>query len=225
MRHLKTDALLDLSRTIAADYLGRFDYPWLSLADLRAFILALGNALPKEGFDSPREQVWIAKSAKVAPSAFFDGPLIIDEGAEIRHCAFLRGSAIIGKGAVVGNSTEVKNAVLFDGAQAPHFNYVGDSILGYRAHMGAGSVTSNLKSDKTPVTVLLNGEKIATGLKKFGAVLGDYAEIGCNSVLNPGTVIGRNATVYPTASVRGFVRENSIYKDKDTIITKHIKGE
>ena len=190
------------------------------LGELSDFILRLGATLPAEEFDHPEEDVWIAKDAKVFPSAYIGGPCIIDHEAEIRHCAFIRGSAIVGKKAVVGNSVELKNVVLFDFVQTPHYNYVGDSILGSHAHMGAGSITSNVKSDKTLVVVKDGREQIPTGRKKVGALLGDYVEVGCNSVLNPGTVIGPHSTVYPTSSVRGVIPPNAIYKDQNTIIIK-----
>jgi len=217
---IKTIELLDLTHTIAAKLFEDKEYPWEALSGIKEFILALGPTLPEEEFDHPAEGIWIARDATVYPSAFIGAPCIIDHKAEIRHCAFIRGSAIVGKNAVVGNSVELKNVVLFDNVQTPHYNYVGDSILGYKSHMGAGSITSNVKSDKTLV-VVKNGETlIETGLKKFGTILGDCVEIGCNSVLNPGSVIGRNSSVYPTSSVRGCIPANSIYKDKDNIITR-----
>lgn len=212
--------LLDLEHTIAADLFAGKTYPWEVLAGIKGFILELGKTLPEEEFDHPAEDVWIARDAKVFPSAHIGGPCIIDHGAEVRHCAFIRGSAIVGKDCVVGNSVELKNVVLFDGVQTPHYNYVGDSILGYKAHMGAGSITSNIKSDKTNVVVSSADGRVPTGLRKFGAVLGDHVEIGCNSVLNPGAIVGRNSTVYPLSSVRGVVPENSIYKSKDEIAAK-----
>ena len=218
---LKAAELFDLSRTIAAPLFEDGNgYPWEKLKEISAFILALGKTLPAERFDHPAENVWIAKSASVAPTAFLGGPLIVNEEAEIRHCAFIRGSAIVGRGATVGNSTELKNCILFDGAQVPHYNYVGDSILGYKAHMGAGSVTSNVKSDKTLVVIKEPGNFIETGRKKVGAMLGDNVEVGCNSVLNPGTVIGRESNVYPTSCVRGVIPPRHIYKDKDNIVAK-----
>lgn len=208
----------DTSR--AYDWLCGFVYPWEALSGIGEMICEMGNNLLLEEFDHPRENVWIAKSAKVAPTAWIDGPCIIDQNAEIRHCAFIRGSALIGKGAVVGNSAELKNCILFDGVQVPHYNYVGDSILGYRAHMGAGAITSNVKSDKSHVSISIHGEKMDTERKKVGAFLGDFVEIGCNSVLNPGTVVGVNSNIYPCSCVRGYVPENSIYKSQDRIITK-----
>ena len=212
--------LFDLDKTIAAELFRGLTFPWEALAGIKDFILALGETLSPEDFDHPAEGVWIAKDAKVFPSAYIGAPCIIDRGAEVRHCAFIRGSAIVGKGAVVGNSTELKNVVLFDKVQVPHYNYVGDSILGYRSHMGAGSITSNVKSDKSLVVVKSAEEAVETGRKKVGAMLGDGVEVGCNSVLNPGTVIGRGSQVYPVSCVRGVIPPNSIYKDKDHIVPK-----
>ena len=221
MEACKITKLYDLNETIAARLLESAEYHWEVLPKIKDFIIELGNSLSDEKFEKRGENIWVAKSAKVAPTACLNGPLIVDEDAEIRHCAFVRGSAIVGKGAVVGNSTELKNVILFNKVQVPHYNYVGDSILGFKAHMGAGSITSNVKSDKTLVVVKCNGEECATGLKKFGAMLGDNVEVGCNSVLNPGTVIGRSSNIYPTSCVRGFVPENSIYKCKTEIAEKH----
>ena len=212
--------LLDLDKTIAAELFAGKTYPWEVLDDIKPFILQLGETLNEEEFDHPEEGVWIARDAKISPSAYIGAPCIIDHGAEVRHCAFIRGSAIVGKNAVVGNSCELKNVVLFDNVQTPHYNYVGDSILGYKAHMGAGSITSNVKSDKTLVVVKEPGNLIETGRKKFGAVLGDNVEVGCNSVLNPGTVVGRRSNIYPTSCVRGVIPADSIYKDKDNIASK-----
>ena len=218
---LKTQALYKYpEHSIAWAYLAGFTYPWEALDGLKDFIKALGNTLPTSEYDVLSGDVYIAKTAKVAPTASIGGPCIICDGAEIRHCAFIRGSAIVGAGAVVGNSVELKNCILFDGVQVPHFNYVGDSILGYKSHMGAGAVTSNVKSDKTLVSVHVNGERIETGRKKFGAMLSDFVEVGCNSVLNPGTVIGSHTNVYPLSSVRGYVPENSIYKSRDAVVKK-----
>lgn len=197
--------LLDLNDTIAADLFAGKTYPWEALEEIGDYIRRLGPTLPPEEFDHPAEDVWIAKDAKVFPSAYIGGPCIIDHEAEIRHCAFIRGSAIVGKKAVVGNSVELKNVVLFDYVQTPHYNYVGDSILGSHAHMGAGSITSNVKSDKTLVVIREGTEQVPTGRKKVGAILGNYVEVGCNSVLNPGTVIGPHSNVYPTSSVRGTI--------------------
>lgn len=216
--------LYDLNETIAAALFEGVTYPWEVLPRIRDFILNLGAALPEDRFEKSGEDVWVARSAKVAPTACLNGPLIIDEDAEIRHCAFVRGSAIVGKGAVVGNSTELKNVVLFNKVQVPHYNYVGDSVLGYKSHMGAGSITSNVKSDKTLVVVKgKNAEgayAIETGLKKMGAMLGDNVEVGCNSVLNPGTVIGRESNVYPTSCVRGVIPARHIFKAQDRIVAK-----
>lgn len=216
----KTNQLLDLSQTIAAGLFDGKEYPWEALGDIGDFIISLGKSLPADKFYNPSENVWIAKTANVYPSAYIAGPCIIDENAEVRHCAFIRGNALIGKNCVVGNSTELKNVVLFNNVQVPHYNYVGDSILGYKAHMGAGSITSNVKSDKTLVVVKNSGEMLPTGRKKFGAILGDNVEVGCNSVLNPGTVVGRGSSIYPVSCVRGVVPENSIYKANDTIVKK-----
>ncbi len=213
--------LLDLGKTIAAGLFEGRTYPWEALDEIKDFIYSLGAELSPEEFDHPEEGIWIAKDAKVFPSAYIGSPCIIDHGAEVRHCAFIRGSAIVGKGAVVGNSTELKNVVLFDKVQVPHYNYIGDSILGFKAHMGAGSITSNVKSDKTLVVVKEPGKHMETGRKKFGAILGDNVEVGCNSVLNPGTVVGRGSHIYPTSCVRGVIPENSIYKDKDNIVAKN----
>lgn len=212
--------MYDLNETIGAQLFAGADYPWEVLGKISDFIINLGNSLDSSRYENRGENIWIAKSAKVAPTACLNGPLIIDEEAEIRHCAFIRGSAIVGKGAVVGNSTELKNVVIFNSVQVPHYNYVGDSILGYKSHMGAGSITSNVKSDKTLVTVKNGSEVIETGLKKFGAMIGDYVEVGCNSVLNPGTVVGRHTNIYPLSMVRGVIPSNSIYKNKNEIVEK-----
>lgn len=220
MNGVTIEELYDLNETIAAELFRDAEYPWEVLPKIHDFIIELGKSLPGEIFEERGENIWIAKSAKVAPTACLNGPLIVDEEAEIRHCAFIRGNAIVGKGAVVGNSTELKNVVLFNKVQVPHYNYVGDSILGFKAHMGAGSITSNVKSDKTLVTVKGEGIKIETGLKKVGAMLGDHVEVGCNSVLNPGTVIGRNSNIYPTSCVRGVIPEGHIFKDKEHIVNK-----
>lgn len=216
---MKIIQLFDLDFTAAAEYLKSFTYPWEALAGIKDEIIRLGKTLDKNEYDEPSENVWIHKSAIIAPTACLGAPCIIGAGTEVRHCAFIRGSALIGKCCVVGNSTELKNVILFDGVQVPHYNYVGDSILGHKSHMGAGSITSNVKSDKTPVEV--KGTcVIPTGLKKFGAMLGDYVEIGCNSVLNPGTVIGKNTIVYPLSCVRGAVPSDSIYKSGGKIVAK-----
>jgi NDP-sugar pyrophosphorylase family protein len=222
MEKMTVGSLFSLEHTIAARLFDGIVYPWEALSGIKDFILRLGATLGDE-FERRGEDIWIAKSAKVAPTASINGPCIIDENAEIRHCAYIRGSAIIGKNAVVGNSTEVKNAVLFDGAQAPHFNYVGDSVLGYRAHMGAGAVTSNIKSDKTNVTIRFGTARVETGLRKFGAMLGDFVEVGCNSVLCPGAVVGQNTTVYPLSQVRGFVDAESIFKSPGDIVKKRTR--
>ena len=220
MEAWKITSLYTLSETIAAPLLERYEYPWEALAGIKDFIIELGNSRPEDRFEKRGENVLVAKSAAVAPTACLNGPCIVDEEAEVRHCAFVRGSAIIGKGAVVGNSTELKNVILFNKVQVPHYNYVGDSILGYRAHMGAGSITSNVKSDKTLVVVKGAEGEIETGLKKFGAMLGDCVEVGCNSVLNPGTVIGKNTNIYPLSRVRGYVPSDSIYKDAKDVVKK-----
>ena len=215
-------ALYDLNETIAADIFKDCTYPWEVLAKIGDFIKELGKTLPEDEYEQRAEDVWVAKSATVYPTAYINGPCIIGKEAEVRHCAFIRGKAIVGEGAVVGNSTELKNVILFNKVQVPHYNYVGDSILGYKSHMGAGSITSNVKSDKTLVVVKdrFNHEEIETGLKKMGAMLGDYVEVGCNSVLNPGTVIGRNSNIYPLSRVRGVVPENSIFKELNDIVEK-----
>ena len=217
---LKTLRLYDLRYTLAAPLLEQTVYPWEALSGIRAFIEATGAALPAEEYDNPRPGVWIHKTAKVAPSAFLGDWVIIGPETEVRHCAFIRGSALVGAGAVVGNSTELKNVILFDRVQVPHYNYVGDSILGYKSHMGAGSITSNVKSDKLLVVVKDGAEQVETGRKKVGAMLGDRVEVGCNSVLNPGTVIGPDSNVYPTSCVRGVIPASHVYKDKDHIIAK-----
>lgn len=220
MENAKIENLYDLEQTIAKEYLETFTYPWEALQGISECIKVLGTKLNPEKFEQRGEDIWVAKNAEVAPTACLNGPLIIDEEAEIRHGAFIRGSAIIGKGSVVGNSTELKNVIIFNSVQVPHYNYVGDSILGYKSHMGAGSITSNVKSDKTPVVVKDGEEQIETGLKKLGAMLGDYAEVGCNSVLNPGTVIGKHSNVYPTSCVRGVIPANAIYKKQTEIVGK-----
>ena len=215
---MKIENLYDLSHTLAKDYLAGFEYPWQALAGIGELILKLGNGLG-EDYREYKPQVWVHKTAKIYPSALISGPCIIGAGSEVRHCAFIRGNALVGENCVVGNSTELKNVILFDNVQVPHFNYVGDSILGYRAHLGAGAVTSNVRSDKA--LVVIHGETdIPTGIKKVGAMVGDGVEVGCNSVLNPGTVLGRFSQVYPTSCVRGVVPENCIYKKNDTVVPK-----
>ena len=220
MNELKSVNLFDFSKTIARELFESAEYPWELLPKISEYIIKLGATLPLDKFDKIGDCIWVAKSAKVASSASLNGPLIIDEEAEIRHCAFIRGNAIVGKGAVVGNSTELKNCILFDCAQTPHYNYVGDSIYGYKAHTGAGVIASNLKSDKSLVTVSFRGEKVPTGVKKFGAMVGDFGDIGCNTVMNPGTVIGRGTSVYPLSFVRGYVEANSIYKKQGEVVTR-----
>ncbi len=220
MNNITINDLYDLNETIAADLFEGATYPWELLPKIKDFIKELGAKLDTEKFEKRGEDIWVAKSAKVAPTACLNGPLIVDEEAEIRHCAFVRGSAIVGKGAVVGNSTELKNVVLFNKVQVPHYNYVGDSILGYKAHMGAGSITSNVKSDKTLVVIKSAEGNVETGIKKVGAMLGDNVEVGCNSVLNPGTVIGRNSNVYPTSCVRGVIPADSIHKNNGVVVKK-----
>lgn len=216
-----TEELFDLKHTEAASLLARCEYPWEALPLIGSYIEELGKTLSEAEYDHPAEHVWIAKSATVAPTASITGPCIIGPETEVRHCAFIRGNALVGTGCVVGNSTELKNVILFDKVQVPHYNYVGDSILGYKAHMGAGAITSNVKSDKSPVSVRMESAALPTGRKKFGAMLGDCVEVGCNSVLNPGTVIGDHSNVYPLSSVRGYVPPNSIYKAQGAIVSKH----
>ena len=219
---LKTADLYDLSHSMAGAYLTQFEYPWQALAGIKGLILELGKTLG-EDFVEREPSVWVHCTAKIAPTAYLGAPCIIGAGTEVRHCAFIRGSALVGKNCVVGNSVELKNVILFDCVQTPHYNYVGDSILGYKSHMGAGSITSNVKSDKTLVTVRAGEERIPTGRKKFGAILGDHVEIGCNSVLNPGTVVGRGASIYPLSCVRGVVPEGSIYKKAGEIVARQEK--
>ena len=213
--------LYDLNETIAADLFEGLTYPWEALPKIGAFILQLGETLDPEEYERRGEDVWVARSAKVAPTAYIHGPAIIGKDAEVRHCAFIRGNALVGEGAVVGNSTELKNVVLFNKVQVPHYNYVGDSILGYKAHMGAGSITSNVKSDKKLVKVHTPEGDIETGIKKFGAMVGDKVEVGCGSILNPGTVVGRESNIYPLSSVRGVVPEKSIYKRQGEVVEKY----
>ena len=217
--NLNTTGLFDLSRTLAGDYLARFTYPWQALDGIKDLILALGPVLG-EDYEERAPQVWVHKTAEIAPTAYLGAACIVGPRTEVRHCAFIRGSALVGAGCVVGNSVELKNVILFDGVQVPHYNYVGDSILGYKSHMGAGTITSNVKSDKTLVTVRDGEENIETGRKKFGAILGDCVEVGCNSVLNPGTVIGPHSNVYPLSCVRGAVPGDSIYKTGGIVVQK-----
>ena len=214
--------LLDYDKTIARPLFESVKYPWEVFDKLADFIIETGASLPEDEYDRIGENIWVHKTAVIAPSAYLNGPLIIGEGTEVRHCAFIRGTAIVGRNCVVGNSTELKGSILFDNVQCPHYNYIGDSVLGYRSHTGAGVITSNLKSDKSEVTIALESEKVDTGRKKFGAIIGDYTEVGCNSVLNPGTVIGRHTNIYPLSMVRGFVAENSIYKRQGEVCRKDI---
>ena len=214
--------LFDLTHTIAAPLFEGKKYPWEVLSEIKEFIYKLGETLSEDEFDHPEEGVWIAKDANIFKTAYIGAPCIIDHGAEVRQCAFIRESAIVGKNSVVGNSTELKNVILFDNVQVPHYNYVGDSVLGYKAHMGAGSITSNVKSDKTHVAVKEPENIMDTGRKKVGAMLGDFVEVGCNSVLNPGTVVGRNSNIYPTSCVRGVIPPDSIYKTADNIVKKQV---
>ena len=221
MKNVKITDLFDLSHTAAANYLSSFTYPWEALKGISDMIISLGNQLSPEEYDNPSENVWIHKTAKVFPSAYLGAPCIIGANSEVRHCAYIIGSALVGSNCVVGNSVELKNVILFDNVQTPHYNYVGDSILGYKSHMGAGSITSNVKSDKTNVVIKSNDEQLETGIKKIGAMLGDYVEVGCNSVLNPGTIIGRNSNIYPTSCVRGVIPEESIFKTGGIIVQKN----
>ena len=218
--NLTTTALLDLSHTLAGSYLSQFQYPWEALDGIKDLILRLGLSLDPAEYEERAPQVWVHKTASIAPTAFLGAPCVIGPETEVRHCAFIRGSALVGQGCVVGNSVELKNVILFDGVQTPHYNYVGDSILGFKSHMGAGSITSNVKSDKTLVTVRNGGERLETGRKKFGAILGDYVEVGCNSVLNPGSVIGRGTSVYPLSSVRGAVPPGHIFKEPGRVVPR-----
>ena len=221
MEECKISNLYNLDETIAKDIFNGCEYPWEVLPKIKDFIIKLGESLDKNEYEKIGENVWIAKSAKIAPTAYINGPAIIGKEAEVRHCAFIRGNAIVGQKAVVGNSTELKNVILFNNVQVPHYNYVGDSILGYKSHMGAGSITSNVKSDKKLVIVKNGNEKIETGLKKFGSMVGDNVEVGCGSVLNPGTIVGRESNIYPLSSVRGCVPAKSIYKNKNEIVEKN----
>ena len=212
---------VDMDQTIAKDLLERFEYPWEVIAEIENFIIETGKNLPKDEYDEVSENVWVSKTAFVAPSAYIGAPSIIGHNANIGHCAFIRTCALVGEGATVGNSTELKNVILFNGVEVPHYNYVGDSILGYKAHMGAGAITSNLKADRKPITISYGGEKVNTGIIKMGAILGDYAEIGCNSVLNPGTIVAHHSNVYPLSMVRGYIAPNSIYKKQGEVVEKY----
>ena len=221
VKQVTIEELYDLTETAAKPLLESVTYPWEALPKIKDFIIELGNSLDPEEYEKRGENIWIHKSATVFDSAYIAGPCIIGKDTEVRQCAFIRGSALVGDNCVVGNSTELKNVIIFNNVQVPHYNYVGDSILGFHSHMGAGSITSNVKSDKTLVHVKGADFDIATGMKKFGAMLGDYVEVGCNSVLNPGTVIGSHSNIYPLSRVRGYVPSNSIYKDRNDIVTKH----
>ncbi len=220
MERITIKQLFTLSETIAGELLNKYVYPWEVLPNIKDFIIQLGKSLPEDIYEKRGENIWIAKSADIAPTACINGPVIIDENAEIRHCAYIRGNVIVGRDAVVGNSTEIKNVILFNKVQVPHYNYVGDSILGYGVHMGAGAVTSNIKSDKSMTTVKLDGARIQTGLLKFGAAIGDGVEIGCGSVLNPATIIGKSSIIYPLSSVRGYINSNRIYKNQNELVVK-----
>ncbi len=217
---MKTKELYNLEHTLARPLLEKYEYPWEALSEIKSFIIGLGKTLDKDRFDEISENVWVAKSATVFPSAYIAPPCIIGENTEVRHCAFIRGSVLVGDNCVVGNSTEVKNAIIFDNVDVPHYNYVGDSVLGFKSHLGAGAVTSNIKSDRTPVTVKTDDGRVETGLIKFGAMVGDHTEVGCNSVLCPGTVLGKNCTVYPLSRVRGYVKENRIFKGEGNVVEK-----
>ena len=222
MKEIACDVLFEKGHTIAEKIFEGVTYPYEVLPKISEFILELGKTLPADKFECREDNIWIAKSASVAPSAYIHGPAIIDEEAEIRHCAFIRGNAIVGKGAVVGNSTELKNVILFDKVQVPHYNYVGDSILGYHVHLGAGVILSNLKNDGTNIDIKYKGKKLPTGMRKMGSVIGDSTEVGCNSVLYPGTIIGKNTNIYPLTRVRGIINSNSIVKDENTVVDKEV---
>ena len=220
MEELKIENLFNLEQTIAKGLLEKFEYPWEVLPHIGEYIISVGNSLSEEEYEKREDNVWISKTATVAPTAYIHGPCIIGPRTEVRHCAFIRGNALVGEDCVVGNSTELKNVILFNVVQVPHYNYVGDSILGYHSHMGAGSITSNVKSDKTLVSIKCENTAIETGCKKMGAILGDYVEVGCNSVMNPGTIIGKNSNIYPLSMVRGYVQSQSIYKKYGEIVQK-----
>lgn len=219
--NLLSKNLFDLSKTIASPLISRYDYPWDILKEIKNYILEIGPNLPTEEYERKGENIWISKNANISLSSHIDGPTIIQEGVEVRHCAYIRGSVIVGKNSVVGNSTEIKNSILFEETQVPHYNYVGDSILGYKSHLGAGAITSNIKSDKTNIVIRLGNERIQTNLRKFGAIIGDYCEIGCNCVMNPGTVLGKNCSIYPLTMVRGYVESNHIIKNNGEVIKKY----
>lgn len=221
IKKLMIDELLDLKQTIAASIFKQINYAWEALPQIHEYTIKLGATLPESEYTKFADDVWISKTAVIAPTASITGPTIIGPKAEVRHCAFIRGNAIVGESCIIGNSTEIKNVILFNGVQVPHFNYVGDSILGFKAHLGAGCITSNMKSDKTPITVAIDNERIETGLRKFGAILGDYVEVGSNAVLNPGSVVGRNASIYPLSMVRRFIPQNHIYKKQGEIVEKN----
>ena len=221
MANVRIVDLYDLSHTVAADHLAKYTYPWEVLADVKDIILDIGSKLDLELYEKRGEDIWISKSAKVYPNNYIAGPCIIGHNTEVRPGAFIRGNALVGENCVVGNSTELKNVILFDKVQVPHYNYVGDSILGYKAHLGASAITSNVKSDKTNVSILIENERYNTNLRKFGAILGDCVEVGCGTVLNPGSVVGKNTNIYPLSSVRGYVAENSIYKNRDNVVRKN----
>lgn len=221
MNNVRITDLYDLTHTLAKDYLSGYTYPWEALKGISDFIISLGKTLSADEYDNPSENVWVHKTAKVFPTAYLGAPCIIGANTEVRHGAFVRGSALVGENCVVGNSVELKNVILFDNVQTPHYNYVGDSILGYKSHMGAGSITSNVKSDKTNVVIKSSEEQLETGIKKIGAMLGDYVEVGCNSVLNPGTIIGRNSNIYPTSCVRGVIPSESIWKTGGVVVKKN----
>ena len=220
MEECKINNLFNLEQTIAKSLLEKYTYPWEVLPHISEFIIELGKTLPKDEYVEKKENVWIHKTAKIYESAYINGPAIICANAEVRHCAFIRGNAIVGENATVGNSTELKNVILFNNVEVPHYNYVGDSILGYKSHLGAGAITSNVKSDRQLVVIKNNNEEIETGIKKVGAMIGDNVEVGCGTVLNPGTIVGKNTNIYPLSSVRGIVAENSIYKNKNEIVVK-----
>ncbi|MDR1627149.1 MAG: UDP-N-acetylglucosamine pyrophosphorylase [Oscillospiraceae bacterium] len=218
---LLSQNLFDLSKTIAEPLINKYDYPWEVLTEIKNYILEIGKTLSSSEYEKKGENIWISKNAHIALSSYISGPAIIQEGVEIRHCAYIRGNVIVGKHSVVGNSTEIKNSILFEETQAPHYNYVGDSILGYKSHLGAGSIMSNIKSDKTNIDIKSGKEKIKTNLRKIGAMIGDHSEIGCNAVMNPGTILGKNCCIYPLTMVRGYIEPNHIVKNNGEIIKKY----